>query len=97
MKMEVHQKDRESQAIMATYLEGILLKAEVVVLWMIPEALKSTASEEMKKASPRDHVLLPLLKSTYEDRRAYIEFDSEADVRSTLEVYPALYRPAAVC
>jgi hypothetical protein len=52
--------------------------------------------EEMKKASPRDHVLLPLLKSTYEDRRAYIEFDSEADVRSMLEAYPALHRPAAV-
>ena len=53
--------------------------------------------EEMKKTSPRDHVLLPLLKSTYEDRRAYIEFDSEADVRSMLEAHPALHRPAAVC
>ena len=53
--------------------------------------------EEMKKTSPRDHVLLPLLKSTYEGRRVYIEFDSEADVRSMLEAYPALRRPAAVC
>ena len=52
--------------------------------------------DEMKKTSPRDHVLLPLLKSTYGDRRSYIEFDSEADVRSMLEVYPALCRPAAV-
>ena len=53
--------------------------------------------DEMKKASPRDHVLLPLLKSTYEDRRTYIEFDSKADVRSMLETYPALRCPAAVC
>lgn len=52
--------------------------------------------DEMKKASPRDHVLLPLLKSTYDDRRSYIEFDSEADVRLMLEVYPVLCRPAAV-
>lgn len=52
--------------------------------------------DEMKKASPRDHVLLPLMKSTYDDRRSYIEFDSEADVRSMLEAYPAVCRPAAV-
>ena len=53
--------------------------------------------DEMKKASPRDHVSLPLLKSTYDDRRSYTEFDSEADVCSMLEAYPALRRPAAVC
>ena len=29
-------------------------------------------SEEMKKASPRDTLLLPLLKSTYSSRRMYI-------------------------
>ena len=32
------------------------------------EELCKGMCEEMKKASPRDHVLLPLLKSTYEDR-----------------------------
>ena len=42
-------------------------------------------------------MLLPLLKSTYDDRWSYIEFDSDADVRSMLKAYPALCRPAAVC
>lgn len=51
---------------------------------------------EMKKGSPRDHLLLPLLKSTYNSRRMYVEFDADADVRSTLAAYPALHRPAAV-
>ena len=51
---------------------------------------------EMKKGSPRDQVLLPLLKSTYNSRRTYVEFDTDADVRSTLTAYPALHRPAAV-
>ena len=51
---------------------------------------------EMNKARPRDHVLLPLLKSTYDSRRMYVEFDDDADVCSTLEAYPAMCRPAAV-
>jgi hypothetical protein len=51
---------------------------------------------EMEKARPRDQVLLPLLKSTYDSRRMYVEFDEEADVRSTLQAYPAICRPAAV-
>jgi hypothetical protein len=39
------------------------------------DALKSTARvcQEMKRASPRDHVILPLLKSTHEDTQAYIQ------------------------
>lgn len=50
---------------------------------------------EMEKAWPRDHVLLPLLKSTYDTRRMHVEFDDWADC-STLETYPAMCRPAAV-
>ena len=51
---------------------------------------------EMEKGRPRDQVLLPLLKSTYDSRRMYVEFNDEADVGSTLEAYPAMCRPAAV-
>ena len=52
--------------------------------------------DEMKKGSPRDDLLLPLLNSTYNSRRMYVEFNAEADVRSTLKEYPALHRPLAV-
>ena len=45
---------------------------------------------EMEKACPRDQVLLPLLKSTYDSRRMYVEFDEEDDVHSTLQAYPAM-------
>ena len=51
---------------------------------------------EMEKAWPRDHVLLPLLESIYDTRMMYVELDDQADVCSTLEVYPAMCRPAAV-
>lgn len=61
----------------------------------INELCKAMATE-MEKARPRDQVLLPLLKSMYGSRRMYVEFDDEADVRSSLQAYPAMCRPAAV-
>ena len=61
----------------------------------IDERCKAMTTE-MEKARPRDQVLLPLLKSTYDSRRMFMEFDEEADVRSTLQAYPAMCRPAAV-
>ena len=51
---------------------------------------------EWRKHVLCDQVLLPLLKSTYDSRRMYVEFNEEADVPSTLQVYPAMCHPAAV-
>lgn len=51
--------------------------------------------EEMKKSTPRDAILLPVMKSTFQDRRIFIQNDAKS-VRESLEVYPALNRPAVV-
>lgn len=44
--------------------------------------------EEMKKSKPRDAVLLPLMKSTFQDR-IFIQTDAKA-VIDILDVYPPL-------
>ena len=49
----------------------------------------------MRKAKPRDSLLLPLMKSTYHDRRIFIQNDA-ATVSEILDSYPALRRPAVV-
>ena len=50
---------------------------------------------EMQKAKPRDSVLLPLMKNTFNERRVYMQNDATT-VKETLEIYPALARPAIV-
>ena len=49
-------------------------------------------SDELRKSRPRDTLLLPLLKSTFGERRMFIS-TSVADV---LDKHPALSRTAAV-
>lgn len=51
--------------------------------------------EELSKAKPRDPVILPLMKSTFSERRIYRQNDA-ISVKETLDVYPALRRPAVV-
>ena len=51
--------------------------------------------EEMKKAKPRDTVLGPLMKSTFQDRRVFIQNDATT-VKEILQVYPPLTRPVTV-
>ena len=51
--------------------------------------------EEMKKAKPRDAVLGPLMKSTFQDRRVFIQNDATT-VTEILQVYPPLTRPVLV-
>lgn len=51
--------------------------------------------QEMQKAKPRDSVLLPLMKNTFNERRIYIQNDATT-VKETLEIYSALARPALV-
>ena len=51
--------------------------------------------DEMKKAKPRDTVLSPLMKSTFQDRRVFIQNDATT-VAEILQVYPSLNRPAMV-
>lgn len=50
---------------------------------------------EMQKGKPRDSVLLPLMKSTFNERRIYMQNDANT-VKETLEIYSALARPAVV-
>ena len=50
---------------------------------------------ELKKAKPRDHLLLPLMKSTFSVRRDWI-VDGAESVASILKQYPALSRLAVV-
>ena len=52
-------------------------------------------SDELKKARPRDTLLLPLLKSTYGERRMYIMNEAKS-VTDVLGKYPALTRTAVV-
>ena len=49
----------------------------------------------MRKAKPRDNLLLPLMKSTYPDCRIFIQNDA-TPVTEILDSYPALRRPAIV-
>ena len=56
---------------------------------------KKALQEEMKKAKPRDALLLPLMKSTFHDRRLFIQNDASA-VADILEDYPALARSTVV-
>ena len=51
--------------------------------------------DEMNKSKPRDAILLPLMKSTFQDRRIFIQNDAKA-VTEILDVYPPLSRPAVV-
>lgn len=51
---------------------------------------------EMSKSKPREHVVLPLLKSTYSRRRDFVSSSDTADVKAILEEYPALHFPSAV-
>ncbi len=51
--------------------------------------------EEMKKPKPRDALLLPLMKKTFQDRRIFIQNDASTVVE-ILEHYPAMARPAVV-
>ena len=51
--------------------------------------------EEMKKAKPRDTQLLSLMKSTFHDRRIFIQNDA-VNVADVLKHYPALTHPAVV-
>ena len=51
---------------------------------------KKALQEEMKKAKPRDVLLLQLMKNTFHDRRMFIQNED------ILEQYPALARPTVV-
>ena len=52
-------------------------------------------SDEISKGRPRDTLLLPLLKSTFGDRRMFVMNDATC-VGDVLTVHPALSRTAVV-
>lgn len=53
------------------------------------EVHEKAISDELAKPKPRDSVLLPLLKSTYHERRLYIQSEATC-VKEILGKYPAL-------
>lgn len=53
-------------------------------------------SKELEKDKPRKDILLPLMKSTFYERRKYI-LSSDESVLAKLEKYPALRMPPLVC
>lgn len=52
-------------------------------------------TSELAKAKPRDSVLLPLMRSTYGQRRLFILNDAES-VKDILDSHPALARQTVV-
>lgn len=56
---------------------------------------KQALSKEMDKEKPRKDILLPLMKSTFYERRQYI-LDRDDSVLAKLEKYPALKMPPLV-
>lgn len=60
------------------------------------EQHKKAISKELAKTRPRDSILLPLMKSTYDERRMYVLNDATS-VNQILSKYPALCHPAMVC
>ena len=59
------------------------------------EQHRKAIANELAKAKPRDAVLLPLLKSTYGERRIFV-LNEATSVKSILDKYPALCHPAVV-
>lgn len=56
---------------------------------------KKAMSEEMARAKPRDSILLPLMKMSYQNRWDFIRNEVQP-VQEILQEYPALQRPAVV-
>ena len=56
---------------------------------------KKAMEDEFKKAKPRDSVLLPLMKSTFKERRMFVQ-DDAGSVEDILDAFPSLCRPALV-
>lgn len=61
----------------------------------VPRSIAEAMVEEMKKAKPRDVVLLPLMKSTFQERRIFIQNEA-GTVSEIIQAYPTLSRPAVV-
>ena len=59
------------------------------------EKFKSAIGTELARSKPRDAILLPLMKSTYPERRMYI-LGEPISLFNVLQQYPALKRPAIV-
>ena len=59
------------------------------------ERHKKSISDELRKAKPRDTILLPLLKCTFGERRMFIMNEATC-VADVLEHHPALARTAVV-
>ena len=55
----------------------------------------SAIAAELGKTKPRDSILLPLMRSSYQTRRLFVLHEAQ-DVRSILDEWPALKRQALV-
>ena len=60
------------------------------------EQYKKAISDEMARSKPRESVLLPLMKLSYQNRWDYVCNEAQS-VCKIVEAYPALKRPSIVC
>ena len=59
------------------------------------EQHEKAIEEEMKKSKPRDKVILPLMKSTFQSRWLYVQRDASS-AKDILEKYPCYKFPVIV-
>ena len=59
------------------------------------ELHKKAIVEELSKAKPQDSVLRPLMKSTYSERRMFVQNEA-VSVKEIIEKCPALCHPLVV-
>ena len=59
------------------------------------EQHQKAMEEEMQRAKPRDRVLLPLMKSTFQSRWLYVRKDASS-ARDIIEKYPCFKFPTIV-
>lgn len=57
---------------------------------------RKAIATELEKSKPQDSVLLPLMRSTYGERRLFV-LNEATSVGDILTKHPALHRPALVC
>ena len=82
--------------------DGLLRRYPIGVTWPQEDGVSfdqhmRAIAAEMNKAKPRDTVILPLMKSTYRNRRMFIENDAKNVQEILNKCCSALKRPAVVC
>lgn len=72
----------------------IAVSSDIVDPETMEQHLKAM-QEEMEKSKPRDRILLPLMKATFQNRLLYIRKDATS-VKEIIEKYPCFKFPSIV-